>query len=127
MKNVAAIASVANIPEINAQSELIDTILHTDFVERAGINDFEHIREKLRDLMKYIPYHGITYTTNFADEVLSMEWKDSELENDDLQNYKEKVEFYIRQHQDSGAIAKLRGNIPLTKEDVNELEELLWK
>lgn len=127
MKNVAAIASVANIPEINAQSELIDKILHTDYVERGGINDFEHIREKLRDLMKYIPYSGVTYTTNFADEVLSMEWKASELENDDLQNYKDKVEFYIRQHQDSGAIAKLRGNIPLTKEDVNELEELLWK
>ena len=87
----------------------------------------EMFREKLRDLMKYIPYRGITYTTNFADEVLSMEWKDSELENDDLQNYKEKVEFYIRQHQDSGVIAKLRGNIPLTKEDVSELEELLWK
>ena len=127
MKNVAAIASVANIPEINAQSELIDKILHTDYVERGSINDFEHIREKLRDLMKYIPYRSITYTTNFADEVLSMEWKDSELENDDLQNYKEKVEFYIRQHQDSGVIAKLRGNIPLTKEDVSELEELLWK
>ena len=150
IKNVAAIASVANIPEINAQSELIDKILHTDYVERGSINDFEHIREKdkilhtdyvergsindfehirekLRDLMKYIPYRSITYTTNFADEVLSMEWKDSELENDDLQNYKEKVEFYIRQHQDSGAIAKLRGNIPLTKEDVSELEELLWK
>ena len=96
MKNVASIASVANIPEINQQSELIDAILHTDYVERAGINDFEHIREKLRDLMKYIPYSGVTYTTNFTDEVLSMEWKESELENDDLQNYKDKVEFYIR-------------------------------
>ena len=126
MKNVAAIASVANIPEINAQSELIDSILHTDYVEKAGINDFEHIREKLRDLMKYIPYSGVTYTTNFTDEVLSMDWKESELENDDLKNYKEKVEFYIRQHQDTGAIAKLKGNIPLTKEDVSELEQLLW-
>ena len=126
MKNVAAIASVGNIPEVNAQSELINTILHTDYVERAGINDFEHIREKLRDLMKYIPYSGVTYTTNFTDEILSMEWKESELENDDLQNYKEKVEFYIRQHQDTGAIAKLKGNIPLTKEDVSELEQLLW-
>ena len=126
MKNVAAIASVANIPEINAQSELIDSILHTDYVEKAGINDFEHIREKLRDLMKYIPYSGVTYTTNFTDEVLSMDWKESELENDDLKNYKEKVEFYIRQHQDTGAIAKLKGNFPLTKEDVSELEQLLW-
>ena len=126
MKNVAAIASIGSIPEINAQSELIDSILHTDYVERAGINDFEHIRQKLRDLMKYIPYSGVTYTTNFTDEVLSMEWKESNLENDDLQNYKEKVEFYIRQHQDTGAIAKLKGNIPLTKEDVSELEQLLW-
>lgn len=126
MKNVATVASVGNIPEVNAQSELIDAILHTDYVERAGINDFEHIREKLRDLMKYIPVTGVTYTTNFTDEILSMEWKESELENDDLRNYRKKVEFYIRQHQDTGAIAKLKGNIPLTKEDVNELEQLLW-
>ena len=72
MKNVATVASVGNIPEVNAQSELIDAILHTDYVERAGINDFEHIREKLRDLMKYIPVTGVTYTTNFTDEILSM-------------------------------------------------------
>ena len=52
---VAGIASVANIPEIMAQSELIDQILHTDYVENAGINEFEHIRANLRDLMKYLP------------------------------------------------------------------------
>ena len=55
MKKVSAVASVANIPEIMAQSELIDKILHTDYVENAGVNEFEYIRENLRDLMKYIP------------------------------------------------------------------------
>ena len=49
-KKVSAVASVANIPEIMAQAELIDKILHTDYVENAGINEFEHIRENLRDL-----------------------------------------------------------------------------
>ena len=44
-KKVSAVASVANIPEIMAQAELIDKILHTDYVENAGINEFEHIRE----------------------------------------------------------------------------------
>ena len=55
-----------------------------------------------------------------------MEWKESELENDDLKNYKAKAEFYVRQHQDNPAIAKLRSNIPLTDDDVKELENILW-
>ena len=55
LKKVSGIAGVANIPEIQAQTELIDQILHTDYMENAGINEFENIRENLRDLMKYIP------------------------------------------------------------------------
>ena len=125
-KKVSAVASVANIPEIAAQSELIDKILHTDYVERAGINEFEHIRKSLRDLIKYIPFDGAIYTTNFADEILSVDWKGSELENDDLKNYKAKAEFYVRQHANDTAIAKLRGNIPLTSGDVEALERILW-
>ena len=53
--------------------------------------------------------------------------QESELESDQLKNYKEKAEFYIRQHQDHGVIAKLRGNEPLTAEDVELLEGILWK
>ena len=126
MKKVSAVASVANIPEIAAQSGLIDKILHTNYVENAGINEFEHIREKLRGLIKYILSDGAIYDTNFADEILSMDWKESELENDDLKNYKAKAEFYVRQHANDAAIAKLRGNIPLTAEDVRALEKILW-
>ena len=126
MKKVSAVASVANIPEIMAQSELIDKILHTDYVENAGVNEFEYIRENLRDLMKYIPKTVLRYDTNFDDEILSMDWNESELENDDLKNYKAKAEFYVRQHMDNAAIAKLKSNVPLTAEDVQVLEKILW-
>ncbi len=125
-KKVSGIASVGNIPEIMAQSELIEKLLHTDYLESAGINEFEHIRESLRDLIKYIPTNKITYTTNFADELLSTEWRESELENDDLKNYKAKAEFYVRQHQDHLVIAKLKSNIPLTETDISTLEQILW-
>ena len=125
-KKVAGIAGVANIPEIQAQSDLIEKILHTDYVENAGINEFEEIREKLRDLMKYLSKEAVKYTTNFTDELLSMEWRESELENDELKNYKAKAEYYIRQHQDNTAIAKLKTNQPLTQADVEALEEVLW-
>lgn len=125
-KKVAGVASVANIPEIMVQSELINKILHTDYVDTAGINEFEHIRKCLRDLIKYIPYDGAIYNTNFDDEILSIEWNESELENDDLKNYKAKAEFYVRQHQDNEVISKLKSNIPLNADDVKVLEQILW-
>ena len=126
-KKVAGIAGVANIPEIQAQSDLINRILNTDYVDDAGIHELEEIREKLRDLMKYIPKQKVRYDTNFEDDLLSTEWKESELENDELRNYKAKAEFYVRQHQDHIAIAKLRTNQPLTSTDIESLEEILWK
>lgn len=126
LKKVRGIAGVANIPAIQEQAPLIDKILHTSYLDDAGINDFEHIRESLRNLIKYIPVELVRYTTNFDDEVLSMDWKKSELENDDLKNYKAKAEFYVRQHQDEVAIVKLKGNVPLTSEDIAALERILW-
>ena len=126
LKKVSAVACVANIPDIMSQSELIDKILHTDYIDNAGIIEFEYIRENLRDLMKYIPKEVVIYTTNFDDDILSIEWNESELENDDLKNYKAKAEFYIRQHQDNAAIAKLKSNQPLSADDIKSLEEILW-
>ena len=126
VKRVDGIAGVANIPEIAAQSELIENILHGTYLDRAGIHEFEYIRQNLRDLMKYIPRGSAVYTTNFTDEILSTEWTEADLENDDLKNYKAKAEFYIRKNQDAPAIAKLRSNLPLGEADVQELEQILW-
>ena len=63
---------------------------------------------------------------DFSDDILSSEWRESELENDDLKNYKAKAEFYVRQHMDDAVIAKLRSNTPLTAADVQALEKILW-
>ena len=126
LKKVKAVSSVSNIPEIMVQTELMNKILHTDYLEQAGINEFEHIRENLRNLMKYIPHNGNLYLTHFTDEILTLDWHESELENDDLKNYKAKAEFYVRQHADHLVIAKLKKNVPLTETDVKALEQILW-
>ena len=125
-KRVGGIASVANIPEIKVQAELIDKILRTDYIDNCGINEFEEIREKLRNLMKYIPHTKLRYDTNFEDDILDVSWNESELENDDLKNYKAKAEYYIREHQDNEAIKKLKSNIPLSHDDIEALEKVLW-
>lgn len=43
-----------------------------------------------------------------------------------MQNYRKKVNQYLKEHQDQTAIYKLRYNKPLTRQDVKTLEGILW-
>lgn len=127
VRKASALAQYASIPAVAEQQKLIGQIVHDGFLERAGIPDYEEIRKNLRDLIKFIPEdEQVRYDTDFTDDILSMEWNESQLENDDLINYKKKVNYYILQHQSIPAIAKLKGNQPLTPEDVQSLESILW-
>lgn len=125
-QKVEEISYIANIPEIQIQHELIQKILNTDYVEKADIIEFEHIRNSLRGLLKFVKKDKAIYHTNFEDNVLDTTWNESELDNDDLKNYKTKAEFYIREHQDHPTISKLKHNVPLTPSDVDSLEDILW-
>lgn len=127
LKKVRAIADISTIPEILAQKEFIGKILHTDYIKHADIPEFEHIRENLRELMKYLPKGDrAVYDTNFSDEILETEWHVSDLTEDYLRTYKEKAAAYLREHQDVPVIAKLRTNIPLNDSDITALENILW-
>lgn len=128
LKKVHAVSRIPNIPEIQAKSELIQKVLKTDYIENGNVEDFELIRKDLRNLMKYIPVtERYAYVTHFDDNILSSEWKESELDNSDLENYRAKAEYYVRQHKDNIVIAKLRTNKPLSNEDIMSLERIMWE
>ena len=127
LKKVAAVSKVANIPEVTAQKDLINRILTTDYLNRAGIEDLEKIRKALRDLIQYVPHKYIVYNTNFDDEILEQSTNEADYQDDSLKNYRAKVESYIKQHQqDNQVIAKLKSNEPLSSQDLKNLEKVLW-
>ncbi len=127
MGKVRAVATVSTIPAVKEKSEILDKILNTDYVERADINDFEIIRKEIRDIIKYIPViEWEPYTTDFTDDIVNMVQNPYEPTGGDLQNYRAKVNYYIRQHMDNEVIAKLHTNKPLTPADIAELEKILW-
>lgn len=121
------LAKCGTIPAIVAQKDLIEQVVSGNYLERASVLDYEDVRVKLRSLVKFLPEkERIRYDTNFTDDILSIEWNESQLDNDDLANYKKKVNHYIIQHQNVPAIAKLKGNQPLNADDVQALEDILW-
>ena len=127
IKKVQDLSELGTIPEVKKHEQMISDILNTDYLERADINVFEKIRNELRDLIKFIPYKGRKYDTDFRDSILASEVHEADLDSDDLKNYKAKAEYYIKMHQDNIAIAKLKANKPLTELDIENLEGVLWK
>lgn len=127
LKKAEVLTHYGTLPEVKAKQELIEAIVHTDYVSKGGINEFEHIRTQLRELMKYVEKDPrVRYDTNFTDEVLAVREEEPVYDTSDLVNYRRKVNYYIRQHEDNPAIAKLKGNQPLTELDIAELEKILW-
>lgn len=94
-RKAEALTKYGNIPTVAQQKELLEQIIHNEFLERASIPDYEDMREKLRDLIKFIPeQERVRYDTDFTDDVLSTQWNESKLDNDDLLNYKKRVNYY---------------------------------
>ncbi|MCL2045281.1 MAG: DEAD/DEAH box helicase family protein [Oscillospiraceae bacterium] len=127
VKKTLELSHYATIPVIANQQELIEQILYNDYLDRVGILDCEEIRISLRDLIKFIPEEERThYHTNFTDEIVSIDIHEAQLDSYSSDDYKKKISFYLQQHQDIPAIAKLKSNIPLTPDDVKTLEQILW-
>lgn len=125
-----ALSKLGTIPQVLAQRKLIEEVRTTEFWEQANIADLERVRVALRDLIRYIERSNQKiYYTNFQDEVMTVAENASMLNVNDLKSYSKKVEHYLKenQHEDKLAIYKLRNNKPLTKQDVEFLERILWE
>ncbi|OYS05111.1 DEAD/DEAH box helicase family protein [Lactobacillus johnsonii] len=124
---ISKLSDLMTIPQVKAKAELIKGILEPEYVESTNVQDLEHIRQNIRDLIQYLPKKGVVYYTNFTDTILDSTIHDAELETDTLKNYKAKAEFYIKQHQSENLMCKIRDNEPLSSEDLRELEDILWQ
>ncbi len=127
VKRVEGLTSCGNIPEVLAQKELIEQISHIDYLTHAELPDLENIRTKLRSLMRFVPLTTRTrYETNFKDCVTGYNENIFHPDSVELENYRKKAEHFLRENKHLPSIAKLTTNEPLSKQDIKELEGILW-
>lgn len=122
------LSKLSTIPQINAKRDILTKVQSEEFWEEANIFELEEVREALRELVKFLEKENQKdYYTNFSDmfTVINKE-EEAFYGSNDLQNYRKKVNQYLKDHQDQTAIYKLRHNKSLTKQDVKTLEEILW-
>jgi type I restriction enzyme R subunit len=130
VETAEALSKLGTIPQVLAQKDIIDQVRKTEFWQEATLAELEKVRVAMRDLIRYIERSNQNiYYTDFQDEVMTVAENASILNVNDLQSYRKKVEYYLKEHQheDTLAIYKLRNNKPLTKQDVAYLEHILWQ
>ena len=118
-----------NIPAIGLQVGLLKEIQTEGFWNAININRLEEVRIALRELLKYLDKESqVQVVTNFEDEIDHGGIEETDLipAYGNLQSYKDRVELYIRQHNDHLVIRKLKTNKPITETELNELERILF-
>ena len=115
------------IPQVKAQKQMIEKAMNVGFWGDASILDLEEVRVALRDLVQYIERKKRKiYFTDFEGNIIDQKEGESIHLTNDLKNYRAKVEFYLKEHQDTLAVYKLRKNKKLNTTDMQELERILW-
>ena len=122
------LSKLGSVPQVMEQKYIIEKVQTDEFWESADILELEEVREALRELIKFIERgKQKIYYTNFRDEILEVNENEAMYNSNDLKDYKKKVEYYLKAHQDELAIYKLRNNKQLTKEDMKTLERIMWE
>ena len=116
-----------SIPQVAAQKETIEKVQTQEFWDNATIIELDQVREAMRGLLQYIDkLKRKIYYTDFTDDITDAAEGEPIYTSNDLKNYKKKVEFYLKEHEDHMSVYKLRNNKKLNETDMKELERILW-
>ena len=117
----------AIIPQVQQKIQFIKDIQTDVFWSGINILALEKVRSELRELMKFIVDDGKRpkIFTNISDTVTDTKEGDTLDAPYDFEDYRKKVNRYVEEHKDDAVIYKLNHNLPLTKEDYDELERIL--
>lgn len=116
-----------NIPQVADKKDDVQKLLKEDYINKADIFEIDGIRDSLRELIKYLPKRiRKDVYTDFSDDINIVEHDDRKIKQQDLSDYKKKINFYLKNHMDNEIINKIRNNERISSEEINKLQEILF-
>lgn len=124
-----ALESKESIPAVAKQMALILELQSEEYWQDINLPLLEQLRRNLRELVRFIDKGApqqIVYT-DFEDEIGEDHGEYNVVSKDDsLSDYRVKVERFIREHDDHPTIQRIHNNQPVTLEDIEAFEALLF-
>lgn len=114
----------ASIPQVAAKMSIIKSISEPAFWEAPSLNSLEYVRVELREIIKFlVGSENRKFTIDIEDAVIDKGPAETLLPR----TYKQKIVDYLAEHRSHPAIQKIVNIEQLTREDIVELERIMWK
>jgi type I restriction enzyme R subunit len=128
-RTAASLQKKDNIPQVSIHIPLIKEVQTDHYWKTIDVKKLEVLRVSLRDLIKYLETIGQEPIFTHFEDVLDYEGiivREPMNTYVTLQSYKDRVESYIRKNKSHLTIHKLSTNVPITKQELNALESILF-
>lgn len=131
VKNIRLIAQYmminkASIPQVLAKAKDLKRLVDNSLWEHPSVPELEELRVSVRELMQFLKGEkNPTYDVNIKDEITNSDYIPGDTVID-IRTYREKVIDYLVNHSDSSVVKKIYNLEPITSEDIQELEHVLW-
>jgi type I restriction enzyme, R subunit len=129
MEIASRLEGKGTIPMVALQMELILDLQTEGYWAGITLTMLEEVRVRLRDLIKFLDKgEALIVYTDFEDTIGDHTpiFVTGYASAEEMRQYRLKVERFIRDHSDHITINKLRMNRQITRQDLEELERLLF-
>ncbi len=129
ISTAAKLTKKASIPSVALKMDTLRAIQQKSYWEAVSVVGIERVRQDLRDIIKFLDFDkNPVYYTQFEDEFESNTREYQLVYNvNDLEVYKRRVEQYLKEQKDNFVIAKLRNNFPITQDELDSLQHMLFE
>ncbi|MBD3636816.1 MAG: DEAD/DEAH box helicase family protein [Crocinitomicaceae bacterium] len=115
------------IPQVVQNKKLIEQMKNPDFYKQLSQRKMEQIRNDIGQLMKFIEAESSEPVyTNIEDSEVEITVNEPTFIPPTGGIYRERVEKFIREHKDQLIIHKLFANEPITEQELEQLEKILF-
>lgn len=116
----------SNLPQVMRQMSVIYFVLDANYWSKATLEDMEHDRKALRQLMRFAMGYNDSpiIDIDVVDEIgLSRVDKAKAL----IVIYRQRVDGYVTEHKNDVLLQKIYNLEQLSEQDVHQLEHILWE
>ena len=116
----------ASVPQVRNKADDLKRLMSEELWADPTVEELEKLRISLRDLMQYLKGSGRKqFDIDIPDDIDDAEYQPEDT-TIDIRTYREKVIDYLMEHSDNPVIKKIYNLEPITNEDLQELENVLW-